>query len=112
MGFPTYFHHLLTVHSEVPASHHLEVYSSQRQRPPFTCRFFLYLRNFGGLGGQASFKENDNSSSIEEMDTPPKEVGSNPITIVGDLNRPEWFGFEIFHPEISIDYESQSRELA
>jgi hypothetical protein len=66
----------------MPASHHLEVYSSQRQRPPFACRLFLHLRNFGDPSGQAPLKERDNSSSVKEMDALPKEVRNNPIAIV------------------------------
>lgn len=105
-------HDRLTVHAEESTAHHLQINSRQRQRPPFAGGLLVHFRDLGIFRGQAPLQHHCDRSAVEEMDTPPQEIDLNPVSVDHDLDSPKRFRFEILHPQISIDYESQGWELA
>lgn len=42
-------HDFLTVHTQIPTTHHLQINRRQRQRPPFAGRLLVHLDDFGFL---------------------------------------------------------------
>ena len=105
-------HDPLTVHSQKPTTHLLQLNRREWQRSPLARGLLLHLDHLRDLGCQTPFEKYRDCHPVKEMASGPGEVDVNAVLAMRDLDAPKVLRNKVLHSKVSIHNETQCGKLA